>query len=58
MHNLQRRLSPLKSQEVQKQVIDLLQKGLIQPSSSPYIRHIWCANPLCAEKGWFVAYGD
>ena len=30
------RLSPLELKEVEKQVAELLEKGLIQPSSSPY----------------------
>ena len=30
------RLSPLEMQEVGKQIAELLEKGLIQPSSSPY----------------------
>ena len=30
------RLSPVELQEVEKQVSDLLQQGLIQPSSSPF----------------------
>ena len=44
------RISAAQQKEIMTQVNELLEKGLIQPSSSPF-----CSCAACLKKGWFMA---
>ena len=46
------RVSAAQQKEIMSQVNELLEKGLIQPSSSPFV----LTSALSAEEGWLLAH--